>query len=291
MYTQKCYLSACQNSKGSTYISSNMMKFTAFANSKIPFYLSYSQLKIYTMPIIETGHAKNVANFEDFISFVTAYGVTYNPTKVPIKLASLNTLFTTAKADILNVTTKTVAFNNATNARVLLFDPIRGLSTRLVNAFKTSDATAEMVKDAKSINRKLQGKRAKEIQATVDPNAPAPNTISASQQSYDQLIEHFTKLIELLKTTEANYAPNEVDLKIVTITAQLAALKTANTNVSNAYTTVSNARIARDKTLYKDKTGLYDITLAVKDYVKSLYGATAPEYKQISKIKFTKPKA
>ena len=148
-----------------------------------------------------------------------------------------------------------------------------------------------MVKDAKSINRKLQGKRAKEIQATVDPNAPAPNTISASQQSYDQLIEHFTKLIEQLKTPEANYAPNEVDLKIVTITAQLAALKTANTNVSNAYTTVSNARIARDKTLYKDKTGLYDITLAVKDYVKSLYGATAPEYKQISKIKFTKPKA
>ena len=40
----------------------------------------------------ETGHAKNVANFEDLISFVTGYGATYNPTKVPIKLASLTTL-------------------------------------------------------------------------------------------------------------------------------------------------------------------------------------------------------
>jgi hypothetical protein len=51
---------------------------------------------------------------------------------------------------------------------VLLFDPLRPLSTRLVNAFTTTDATTEMVKDAKSINRKLQGKRAKTIQAPID---------------------------------------------------------------------------------------------------------------------------
>jgi len=241
------------------------------------------------MPIIETGHAKNVANFEDLISFITGYGATYNPTKTPIKLVSLNQLFTTAKANIIDVTSKTVAFNNATNARVLLFDPLRPLATRLVNAFIATDATTEMVKDAKNINRKLQGKRAKEVQEPTDPNAPAPNTISASQQSYDQLIEHFTKLIELLKT-EPTYAPNETDLKIVTLTAQLAALKTTNTNVSNAYTAVSNSRIARDKTLYKEKTGLYDVSGDVKNYVKSIFGATAPEYKQVSKIKFTKPK-
>jgi len=136
----------------------------------------------------------------------------------------------------------------------------------------------------------LQGKRAKAIEVPVDPNTPAPDNISASQQSYDQLIEHFTKLIELLKTPDANYAPNETDLKIATLTAQLAALQAASTNVSTAYTAVSNARLARNKTLYNDKTGLYDITLDVKIYVKSLFGATAPEYKQISKIKFNKPK-
>lgn len=27
----------------------------------------------------ETGHAKNVANFDDFISFVTGYGAAFNP--------------------------------------------------------------------------------------------------------------------------------------------------------------------------------------------------------------------
>jgi len=241
------------------------------------------------MPIIETGHAKNVANFEDFISFVTAYGATYNPTKTSIKLANLNAIFTQAKSDITNVMNKTVAFNNTTNVRATLFEPLQKLSTRLVQALSSTDATKELIKDAKTVNRKLQGKRSKAIETTTDPNAPAPNTISASQQSYDQLIEHFGKLIEILKS-EPTYVPNETELKIATLNTQLTALKTANTNVTTAYTAVSNSRIARDKTLYKEKTGMYDVTLDVKNYVKSLYGISSPEFKQLSKIKFSKPK-
>ena len=237
----------------------------------------------------ETGHAKNVANFEDFISFVTAYGATYNPSKASIKLANLNAIFTQAKADITNVMNKTVVFNNTSNVRATSFEPLQKLSTRLVQALASTDATSELIKDAKAVNRKLQGKRAKATETPTDPNAPAPNTISASQQSYDQLIEHFSKLIEILKS-EPTYTPNETDLKIITLTAQLTALKTANTNVTNAYTAISNARIARDKTLYKEKTGMYDVTLDVKNYVKSLYGISSPEFKQLSKIKFSKPK-
>jgi len=237
----------------------------------------------------ETGHAKNVANFEDFISFVTAYGATYNPSKASIKLANLNAIFTQAKADITNVMNKTVVFNNTSNVRATSFEPLQKLSTRLVQALASTDATSELIKDAKAVNRKLQGKRAKATETPTDPNAPAPNTISASQQSYDQLIEHFSKLIEILKS-EPTYTPNETDLKITTLTAQLTALKTANTNVTNAYTAISNARIARDKTLYKEKTGMYDVTLDVKNYVKSLYGISSPEFKQLSKIKFSKPK-
>ncbi|MFA6401072.1 MAG: hypothetical protein WCX31_05525 [Salinivirgaceae bacterium] len=37
----------------------------------------------------ETGHAKNVTNFDELISFVTGYGTTYNPSKDSIKLAAL----------------------------------------------------------------------------------------------------------------------------------------------------------------------------------------------------------
>ena len=237
----------------------------------------------------ETGHAKNVANFEDFISFIIAYGATYNPTKAILKLLNLNAIFTQAKADIANVMSKTVTFNNTSNTRAVLFEPLQKLSTRLIQALSSTDATKELIKDAKTVNRKIQGKRAKAIETPTDPNAPAPTNISASQQSYDQLIEHFGKLIEVLKS-ETTYAPNENDLKIATLNTQLTALKTANTNVTNAYTGVSNARISRDKTLYKENTGMYDVTIDVKNYVKSLYGITSPEFKQLSKIKFSKPK-
>ena len=123
------------------------------------------------------------------------------------------------------------------------------------------------------------------LQPPTDPNTPAPNTISASQQSYDQLIEHFAKLFTLLKS-EPSYNPNEADLNIPTLDSLIAQYRSDNTNVMNAYTTVSNARIARDVTLYQDNTGLVPIALDVKGYIKSVFGATSDQYKQVSKIAF-----
>jgi len=56
----------------------------------------------------ETGHAKNVSNFEDLISFCTGYGTDYNPKQNRIKLTSLNTLHTNA-LDAAGETNKIVA--------------------------------------------------------------------------------------------------------------------------------------------------------------------------------------
>lgn len=47
--------------------------------------------------ISETGHAKNVANLEDLISFCEGYGTTYNPSKSSITLVALKELFTDAQ--------------------------------------------------------------------------------------------------------------------------------------------------------------------------------------------------
>lgn len=55
----------------------------------------------------ETGHAKNVANLQDLIAFITGYGATYNPTKTALKLATLQTLNATANTVLTDVVTKT----------------------------------------------------------------------------------------------------------------------------------------------------------------------------------------
>ena len=48
----------------------------------------------------ETGHAKNVANFQDLIEFVTGYGATYNPSKNSLKLPQLISLKASAEGTL-----------------------------------------------------------------------------------------------------------------------------------------------------------------------------------------------
>jgi len=206
-----------------------------------------------------------------------------------------------AQGTITAVITATTAFINATNARQLVFLNLKTLATRIVNALASTDASDKMIEDAKAINRKIQGARkggnGKKLPpaSPVDPNNPPQppptddNQISVSQQSYDSLIENFKKLIDLLQS-EPTYKPNEVELQVGTLATLATDMGTKNTAVINAVTDISNARITRNKTLYQPKTGLYDIAQEVKKYVKSVFGATSPEYKQVSKIKFTKPK-
>ena len=235
----------------------------------------------------ETGHAKNIANFQDLIAFVTLYGITYNPSKNSLKLPQLNSLLTTAQTKLADIVLKNTAYNNTVNNRIIAFNGLKGLSTRLVNALETTNAPKEMIKDAKGFNRKLQGKRASTPETQTDPNVPAPTTISASQQSYDQLIQHSAGLISVLQS-ETSYTPNENELKIVTLTTKQADLTTKNNAVATAYATISTSRIARDKTLYDETSGLVDIAIEVKKYIKSVYGATSQEFAKVKGIEFKK---
>ena len=244
------------------------------------------------MPTInETGHYKNVTALEQMIQKVIAMGTTYNPSKTSIKLATLQTLFTAAKADYLAVSTANVPYNNAVNDRIIAFQSYKSYATQILAAFKSSsDANAQKIKDLTTINRKIQGTRTpKKETLPVDPNAPAPETISNSQQSYDMKFDHFSKFIDLI-LTEASYLPNETELKLPAIQTFKANLLSANTAVATTYETVNLSRIKRDKTLYKDLTGVYAIQDLVKEYVKGAFKATSIQYKQMAAIKFTKPK-
>jgi hypothetical protein len=158
-----------------------------------------------------------------------------------------------------------------------------------VNALQTTDATPEKIADAKGFNKKIQGQRSTKVAKPVDPSTPAPTTISSSHQSYDQLIQHFAGLISVLQS-EPSYAPNENDLKITTLTAKQADMTAKNTALATAFTAISNSRIARDKVLYKDLTGLVPIATDVKKYIKSVFGASSAEYAQVKGIEFKKVK-
>lgn len=75
----------------------------------------------------ETGHAKNVANFQDLISFVTGYGAIYNPNKDALKLPQLTALATASEVNLADVVAKKTAYNNKVNERVVAFKDLKSL--------------------------------------------------------------------------------------------------------------------------------------------------------------------
>jgi hypothetical protein len=69
----------------------------------------------------ETGHANNVANFENLITSATAFGTSYNPSKSTLKLTALQTLFDAAKESLNAVNIAQSAYSNAVAAREFAF--------------------------------------------------------------------------------------------------------------------------------------------------------------------------
>lgn len=251
----------------------------------------------------ETGHAKNVANYEDLIAFCKGYGAAYQPSNPEIQLSSLEQQLVEARNILQEVMDKNTAFNNAINTRAVLFEVLKPFATRLVNALAANGASKKTLEDARGIQRKIQGTRAgkkakapdsastsdvSQDTASIEPQdgtVLTPKQVSTSQQSYDQQVEHFARLISLLQS-ELTYNPNEPELQVTTLQNQLQDLRTANTLVTQTYADVSNARLQRSQLLYLDEKNLCKRAQQVKMYVKSVFGATSLQYKQISGIAF-----
>ncbi|WP_415325874.1 hypothetical protein [Chryseobacterium sp. MMS23-Vi53] len=239
----------------------------------------------------ETGHAKNIANLQDLISFCKGYGDKYNPVKEELKISSLETLYQDALQKLTETQTKKTFFNNATNQRADAFRDLNPLSTKIVNALAVSETNPLMLSNAKSYNKKLQGRTKSkiEIPTSEQDSEIVAKTISTSQQSYDSKINNFSNLIQVLEQSTA-YNPNEEDLKVASLQNKLTDMKSKNTVLIHAYTEYSNAMLSRNQILYDNLTGLCQISKEVKQYVKSVFGATSPQYKQISSILFVKRK-
>ncbi|WP_267403932.1 MULTISPECIES: hypothetical protein [unclassified Chryseobacterium] len=241
--------------------------------------------------VSETGHAKNIANFQDIISFCRGYGDKYNPIKEELKIVNLEILYQNAIQKYADTQNKKTTFSNATSQRANEFKNLGILATKIINSLAVSETNPLMLKDAKSYNKKLQGitKSKTEISESKEEEELPTKTISTSQLSYDSKINHFSNLLQVLKESVA-YSPNEEDLKVITLQNKLFSLQQKNTFLIHSYTDYSNARIERDKVLYDPLLGLCQISKEIKQYIKSVFGATSPQYKQISKILFTKRK-
>lgn len=144
------------------------------------------------------------------------------------------------------------------------------------------------IDQAKSLNRVIQGGQKKAL-TPPEEGKEEQKTVSTSRQSYTQMAENFGILLQLLGTIPT-YNPNEDDLKLANLETYKNSLVDSTQSVDQTEAELNNKLIERDQLLYKDGTGLYSIAQNVKKYVKSLYGATSPEYTNVSSIEFTSRK-
>ncbi len=241
----------------------------------------------------ETGHAKNAANFEKLVAICLSFGEKYNPSIEAIQVATLQILQQNALKRISDINVTKPLSINAIAARKQEFDMLDKLLTRVNNSFIAVADSKKSMDTARGFIRKLQGQRSSPKKTEEEKQEAIKNgkeivEHSSSQTSFDSRLNNFDKYIQFL-ASRPKYKPNEEELKIEALTALHASLKAKNMEVITHEASLKNFRVLRNEILYKDKEGLYDVTLKIKAYIKSIYGAQSPQFKQLSSLAFTKP--
>lgn len=242
---------------------------------------------------METGHAKNVANFSKLITACTSFGSDYNPTSTKLKLTALQTLYTDSDKAVKKVDAERKPYNLAIELRKTAYANLNNTVQSALDALISCDDVPKgTIVDAKTLVKKIKGtNRTAKAKTTSTPPAPdaepTATTYSTSRQSYDMRLANFNDLIALLDST-AEYTPNETENTLIALKGYAADLLSKNTAVNDSYPSYSQALNQRDMLLYYPETGLVDITLKVKRYVESVSKLSATQKKLVSSLDFKK---
>lgn len=242
---------------------------------------------------METGHAKNVANFSKLITACTSFGTDYNPTSTKLKLTALQTLYTDSDKAVKKVDAERKPYNLAIELRKTAYTNLNNTVQSALDALISCDDVPNgTIADAKTLVKKIKGTnrpaKAKTTSTPPVPDAePTATTYSTSRQSYDMRLANFNDLIALLEST-SEYIPNETENTLIALKGYAADLLSKNTAVNDSYPSYSQALNQRDMLLYYPETGLVDITLKVKRYVESVSKLSATQKKLVSSLDFKK---
>jgi Uncharacterized protein conserved in bacteria (DUF2225) len=240
----------------------------------------------------ETGHAKNVANFNELILAISSLGAVYQPPVEVLKVAVLLNQKTELEKALQAVNNAVSNYKNAIYARQQGFEKMNTLASRITAMLAVLGVDAKMQAEAKSLSRKISGsKTAKKTttpEVSTNPTetpAVESKTVSTSQQSFDQRRSNFDRLLALLQS-QPSYAPNEEDIKLANLQTYHSELGKANDQAIQTERELIKARQQRDDLLYTEQSGAVAIAFRIKEYIKSIYGANTNEYKRIAGIKF-----
>ncbi len=235
----------------------------------------------------DSGHLGNLKSFDELLNAVKGFPAGYNPSKNEYQIKALEAKSAEGHIQIANLNTIMSAYKSAVERRTVVYAPFQNLTTSIFNYIKSTDASDKAVDDVAQIIRKLKGQRAGK---KVTPPAKGENTqessqISVSQLSFNERLNNFDRLIRQLEMIP-QYVPNEANLSIAGLLDYFNRMNAANEAVLKAENDLSNARVNRNKEFYDPQSGLVEIGKGDKLYIKAIYGASSPQYHQVSGISF-----
>lgn len=115
-------------------------------------------------------------------------------------------LYTTALTSLSAVEEKRNANKSAIHTRQQAYENLKPTCTRIINQLDILGLSSGTLDQAKSLNRLIQGSKKKKEETNGEENQES-KSVSTSRQSYTQLADNFSKLLQLLSTIP-NYNPN-----------------------------------------------------------------------------------
>ena len=241
---------------------------------------------------METGHVKNVANFETTSIILTGLGADYAPPQALITLAALQTFLTQAKAVLTEVDTaqaeKTIAVDEVQ-------EEFKDLDKYAVNIKRNAEIELNdpaFTADLQTIVNKFSppGRKTGLPDDPLTPDIDESQTASSqSQRSRDNQIAHLADINSLLKSRD-DYATTETAYQTATIEAKITSLTAKNNAAKAAIAALGNKLDARDALLYNEETGIIPRIKLIKTYLTLKFGKTSAAYQQINSLEFRRVK-
>lgn len=238
-------------------------------------------------------HVKNAEAFARLVDFCTGYGGSYNPSRATLRMDAL----VNQKQEVAQVLSSAISaktlFDNAVNQRKQVFDQLPRVIASVMRLLEASGASAEKLEDVRSYVHQIKGYVVRVRPAMPSPEAQALDPAlqvpgrARLQTGYASKVDWFARLVDAV-ATEPLYQAHEHQLSVAGLNELLGQLKEQNQLVSAARVAWSNALISRNKVLYERDRSLYTTALAVKKYVRAIFGHDSEQYARVKAINFTK---
>jgi hypothetical protein len=238
---------------------------------------------------MESGHAKNVANFEQVIIILTALGTVYNPGQALILLAALQTKLTEAKAAL-------AAVDTAEAEKRLSVNDIQAEEAELDRFMVNIKRTVEVELNNPAFTAEIQSiinrsrPKSRDTGLIDDPSTPEDESRTAhslSQSSRDNQIAGLADIIALLRL-RTDFKPNDAEYTLAAIEARFDTLSAKNNAAKASNANLGNTLDARDAVLYDDETGIIKLVKLIKTQLALKPGRESAAYQQINALEFRK---